>query len=104
MVRRATLTTVPSSITIPEPSVVASTSPRPAAEEYATVPEPMSGDATPAPGTLRGGERRLALPDCDRVRNGAERPPRPMAPPSAPPRCPGGRDSAGCRAAGARGE
>ena len=41
MVRSATLTTVPSSSTIPDPSVVATTSPRPAGEEYATVPEPI---------------------------------------------------------------
>src|SRR6476469_9220543 len=36
MVLRATLTTVPSSITIPDPSVVARTTPRPAAEAYCT--------------------------------------------------------------------
>ena len=38
IVFRATLTTVPSSIAIPEPSTAASTTPRPTAEEYSIVP------------------------------------------------------------------
>src|SRR4051812_22753774 len=53
MVLSATLTTVPSSSTIPDPSVVASTIPRPAGDEYSATAS-LTGRGYPGPWPVRG--------------------------------------------------